>query len=299
MTLSKVVKMKVLITGAAGMLGSYLIQTLKESGHTGIPTDKDEYYCMDITNADQTDNVISDWHPDFVIHCAAMTDVDGCELNPEKAFAINTIGTLNVAKACVKAKATLIYISTDYVFDGSSSLYFTNSATNPLNVYGHSKLAGEKLIQTYCENYYIVRTSWLYAVNGKNFANTILDKAERGEELRVVDDQFGSPTYVPDLAKYLVWLVETPLSSGIRHYTNIGECSWYDFASCLLDMSNLKDAIIRPIKSDQLTNNAVRPKRSVLCKQSEPETLMLRFWDHVVSEYVAERVVYRNLLKEK
>ncbi|MFH0800862.1 MAG: dTDP-4-dehydrorhamnose reductase [bacterium] len=251
--------MNIAVTGGRGMLGRDLCRALSE---------KHRVFCLDLPDFDITDSdlvqrKLSDLDPGAVIHCAAFTDVDGCERDPEKAFKVNDLGTQNVVYACMGKRAKLMYISTDYVFDGSKKTpYLEVDAPSPMSVYGKSKLAGEMAVRDLLHRFFIVRTSWLFGKNGKNFVSTILKLAGENPELRVVDDQRGSPTFAADLADGLVRLIESDFF-GIYHLTNSGECTWYDFAREILEEAGIKKPVY-PLSSEDLVRPAPRPANSVL-----------------------------------
>ena len=250
--------MKILITGAYGMLGSDLREVLKnfELLCTGS---KD----LDIRNEDEVIGFISEKSPDFVINAAAFTAVDDCETNFEEAYAVNALGPRNLAIACNKMDIPLVHISTDYVFDGSKRTPLLESdKLGPQSAYGKTKLEGEKFIQENMEKYFILRTAWLYGLHGKNFVNTMLDLAESHDEITVVDDQIGSPTYSLDLAVAITNLLHSD-KYGIYHVTNEGECSWYDFSKLIFELSNI-DVNVIPVSTEEFPRPAPRPHYSVL-----------------------------------
>jgi dTDP-4-dehydrorhamnose reductase len=272
------------------MLGSEVCKALSPH-HNVIPTDILEG-CekLDITDIDGVFDVIHRFRPEMVIHCAAMTDVDGCERNPDLAFKINCVGTWTLACACASVDAAIAYVSTDYVFDGQKDKPYTEfDQPNPINAYGASKLAGEESVKEVCKKYYIVRTSWLFAPHGKNFAISILKAAETRPELRVVADQVGSPTYAKDLANFLASLAGSPLY-GTYHFTNSGTCSWYEFAKSILETAGRTEVKIEPIKSEEWPTPTKRPKYSVL-RHYKMELLGrdgARPWQDAVAEFVSE-----------
>lgn len=272
------------------MLGSEVCKALSPHHHV-IPTDILEG-CekLDITDMDGVFDVIHRFRPEMVIHCAAMTDVDGCERNPDLAFKINCVGTWTLACACASVDAAIAYVSTDYVFDGKKGKPYTEfDQPNPINAYGASKLAGEESVKEVCKKYYIVRTSWLFAPHGKNFAISILKAAETRSELRVVADQVGSPTYAKDLAHFLASLAGSPLY-GTYHFTNSGTCSWYEFAKSILETAGRTEVKIAPIKSEEWPTPTKRPKYSVL-RHYKMELLGrdgARPWQDAVAEFVSE-----------
>ena len=254
--------MRILVTGARGMLGTDLVCILEEKGHEIFATDVEE---LDITQIGFLRKMIGDICPDIVINCAAYTDVDKAEEEPEKAFLINGMGVQNLALVCKDLDIDLCHISTDYVFDGTKDgPYKPDDPPNPINTYGKSKLAGEKYIQELLKKFYIIRTSWLYGKYGKNFVNTVLELAKKQKELKVVDDQFGSPTWTVTLARAITDIIETK-KCGIYHVTDStdGGISWYQFAREIVRLSGLKTDVI-PVKTEESPPPAKRPKNSVL-----------------------------------
>jgi dTDP-4-dehydrorhamnose reductase len=281
---------RILVTGACGMLGRLVCAALRDK-HEVIATDVlPDCEQLDIANTDSVFQAIEKHKPELVIHCAAMTHVDGCELDPDSAFKVNAIGTWNIACACAANDVTLAYISTDYVFDGEKGESYTEfDQPHPMSVYGASKLAGEQAVIELCPKHYIVRTSWVFAPHGKNFALTMLRVSETNKKLEVVADQFGSPTYAKDLAGFLVSLVGSPLY-GIYHYTNSGSCSWHEFAKTIIETAGRMDVNVVPIKTEDWPTPTRRPKYSVL-RHYRMELLgrdNARPWQEAVSEFVAE-----------
>jgi dTDP-4-dehydrorhamnose reductase len=254
----------ILVTGAAGQLGYDVSLELKRRGI--------EYLAVDIADLDITDNnavhsFIGLHKPESVIHCAAYTAVDAAEDNTELCMSVNSGGTENLAEACGKTGAEMIYISTDYVFDGSGDApYEIDSLKGPLSVYGKSKLAGEEAVLRHIDRHYIVRISWVFGKNGSNFVKTMLRLAETKNELNVVADQVGSPTYTEDLA---VLLCDMALSKkyGVYHATNEGFCSWAEFAAEIMRQSG-SACKINYIATEQYPTKAIRPKNSRLSKSS-------------------------------
>lgn len=223
----------------------------------------------DITDAAAAVNMVKTISPDAIIHAAAWTDVDRCETEPEMAMEINAAGTRNVALGAKERNALVFYISSDFVFDGEkTNPYKEDDAPNPINVYGASKFKGETFIKKTLDRYFIVRTSWLFGGYGKNFVDVILDKVEGGEVLRVIIDQFGSPTYTVDLSAALEKLVFIGLeqndTGGIYHFSNAGSCSWYKYAEQIIRFANKTTDEIIPITSEELARSAKRPKMSIL-----------------------------------
>ncbi|MDI6869850.1 MAG: dTDP-4-dehydrorhamnose reductase [Bacillota bacterium] len=257
--------MRVLITGAWGQLGQDLMRAYADAQVLGLGSVE-----MDVTRAEHTRRAIADWRPDLVIHSAAYTNVDGCEADPDRAFRVNALGTRNVALGCQAAGAVMVYLSTDYVFDGRKvgTPYTEYDRPNPLSAYGQSKLAGEEYVRDLLDRFYIVRTSWLHGLHGKNFLRTILTNACQGKELAIVDDQVGSPTFTADLAPAIRKLAETG-QYGLYHMTNAGACSWYTLAKQALAIAaerlpELAKKTIRPLTTEQLSRPAPRPAYSVL-----------------------------------
>ena len=260
--------MKILLLGHKGMLGSDLL-TQMSLHHEVVGMDKEE---IDITSADDCAKAIEDTAPQIVINAAAYTNVDGCETAKEECFAVNAEAVKNIAEACRGKNIRIIHFSTDYVFNGTGSApYKEDEKCDPINTYGASKLAGESYLQTFAQNYILIRTAWLYGVNGKNFVRTILEKAKTTPRLTVVDDQLGSPTHTKDLAAAVDLLIEKN-AQGIFHVTNRGSCSWYQFAVKILQEAGIDDVEVSPIKSDQLARQAKRPAYSVLSMQKFIQT---------------------------
>lgn len=255
--------MKIIVTGASGQLGTDVVSRLDRLGMTAIAADLS---VLDITDASAVDAFVCGEKPDGVIHCAAYTNVDLAETEREKCRNINENGTANIARACEKCGSKLIYISTDYVFDGRGDSFFeTDSPTAPCNFYGETKLAGEKAA-TACSKLFTVRISWVFGKNGKNFVKTMLRLARERKEIRVVDDQVGSPTYTRDLAVLLCDMISTE-KYGVYHATNEGVCSWAELAAEIMRQTN-SDTKIVPIPSAEYPSPALRPENSRLSKAS-------------------------------
>jgi dTDP-4-dehydrorhamnose reductase len=242
---------------------------------------------FNITDLDKSVSVIKSVKPDYLIHAAAYTDVDGSELNPETAYLINGLGTRNVAIACEEIKCPLIYISSDYVFDGTKKEpYHEWDATNPVNKYGMSKLIGEQFVRSLTNRFYIVRTSWLYGKDGKNFVDTMIKLFSQKDEIEVVDDQTGSPTCTYDFAAKLKEIIGKGF--GIFHITNTSQCSWYEFAVEIAVLKKSK-VTINPVSSDTFKRPAKRPSYSVLDNtmlrlEDLPE---LRPWKDALRDYLS------------
>ena len=278
--------MKFLITGAKGQLGYDLIKELEKRGYNDIlATDTDN---MDITNKEQTIKVIKEYDPDVIFHCAAYTAVDKAEDEEQKAYQINQLGTKNIVESIKNPKTKLVYISTDYVFSGDDiGIYEPDSLPNPQNVYGKSKYAGEEEVLKY-PKHFIVRISWVFGKNGKNFIKTMLNLADTHQEVNVVADQIGSPTYTKDLSFFLVDLA---LSSkyGTYHATNEGFCSWADLAEYTFLKAHKKVKVNRILSKDY-PQRAKRPKNSKMSKEKLVKNgfAKLPTWQDAVDRYLKE-----------
>lgn len=277
------------VVGAKGMLGKDLVRVMRESGISTISLDVDG---IDIRRADSTQEVISAIEPGVIVNVAAVTDVDGCESNPSEAFSVNAHGAGNLAKAARTCGAFMIHISTDYVFDGNKrSPYREDDPENPMGIYGKSKLQGEMAVSDLLpKNHCIVRTQWLFGLNGKNFVETILSAAEQRDVLKVVDDQTGSPTYTIDLASAIIQLAGTG-AQGIVHVTNSGETTWYHFARRIIEQGGLTKVRVQPIKTQELGRPAPRPAYSVLDNTKFIKLVggPLRSWEEALAEYLRKR----------
>lgn len=251
--------MKILITGSNGMLGYDLIKVLK-SNHELILTNSKN---LDITNKDETIEFICENNPDLVINVAAYTDVDGCETNPNKAFNVNAYGVKNLALGSKEVDCPLVQISTDYVFKGNKrEPLVEDDEMGPISVYGKSKLKGEESIVEILDKYFIIRTAWLYGINGKNFPKTMLELSKDNNKITVVYDEIGSPTYTLDLANAISDLIETDYY-GIYHLTNSDYCSWCEFAKYIFKIAN-KNIDVIPVTASEFARIAPRPSYSVL-----------------------------------
>jgi len=276
--------MKVLVTGVHGQLGHDVIDRLEKCGieHKGVGS-KD----FDITDKQKTIEVICAYHPDSVIHCAAYTAVDKAEGEKELCYTVNVDGTRNVAEACKQIDAKMLYISTDYVFDGKGDKPFeVDSPKAPLSQYGLTKSLGEDAVMNVLSKYFIVRISWVFGVNGGNFVKTMMRLGKEKEELRVVDDQIGSPTYTFDLAKLLVDIVQTD-KYGVYHATNEGYCSWCEFAQAIIKEAGLS-CEIKSITSEEYPPVAERPLNSRMSKKSLDEAGFERLpgWEEALSDFL-------------
>lgn len=264
--------MKILVTGGNGQLGSALRLAAVNSSHDYIFTDIED---LDITSAEQIENLFLQEHIDIIINCAAYTAVDMAESDEPMADTINHKAASLLAEACAKHDATLIHISTDYIFSGKASTpYLEDSEPSPLNAYGRTKLAGERAIASSGCRSIIIRTAWLYSEFGRNFVKTMHHLTTTRPEIKVVADQFGSPTYAGDLAKAIVHIIESGQTDklGIYHYTNEGVCSWYDFANEIARQSGNFACKINPCTTEEYSTAATRPRYSVLNKHKIVET---------------------------
>ncbi|TYR78845.1 dTDP-4-dehydrorhamnose reductase [Priestia megaterium] len=249
----------VLITGANGQLGKELVELFSEKGFDVYGFGRDK---MDVTNQEQVKEIIHRIKPNIVLHSAAHTKVDLAESEPAQAFAINAYGTRNVAVVAEQVGAKLVYVSTDYVFDGTGTEpYHEFSPTSPLGVYGKSKLAGEQFVRDLHSQFFIVRTSWVYGKHGGNFVKTMLKLGEERKELSVVADQIGCPTYTLDLAMTILELVQTE-KYGVYHVSNSGQCSWYEFAKAIFEEAGM-DVSVNPCTTADFPRPAPRPAYSV------------------------------------
>ncbi len=272
---------KILVTGAKGMLGRDLCPMLEDSGFEVIETDINN---LDITDEMQVMRVISSEKPDYVIHCAAYTNVDKAEDDLKTAALINATGTENVTKACQENDSVMVYISTDYVFDGAKNTpYIPKDKPNPINNYGQTKLQGEQAILKHCEKFYITRTSWLYGHHGKNFVETMISLADK-PEVNVVDDQIGCPTWTVDLSDAIISLIDDKSPYGIYHACGGGKTSWYGFAKEIFNLMNL-DVNLLPCTTDDFPRQAKRPRYSVMDNAG-----LLRDWKLALKEYLELRV---------
>lgn len=251
----------ILITGGHGQLGTELRHLLDEKKLEYLSTDADQ---LDITDKEGTYKFITDMKPEIIYHCAAYTAVDKAEdEGKELDEKINVEGTRNVAEAAKATGATLIYISTDYVFDGKKKegMYQVDDTTNPLSEYGRTKLLGEKAVQETMDDYYIIRTSWVFGIYGHNFIYTMQKLAKTHDRLTVVNDQFGRPTWTRTLAEFMVFVIEKKAPFGIYHLSNENSCSWYEFAKEILKDTDVE---VAPVTSDEYPQKATRPQYSIM-----------------------------------
>jgi dTDP-4-dehydrorhamnose reductase len=276
--------MRVTIFGATGLLGKALLRTWTEDGVAGLGS-RD----ADIREPRQVLGAIQRTRPDWIVLAAAYTDVDGCETQPELAFAVNARGAANVARAAKACGSRLLFVSTDYVFDGTKTVpYAVDDRRAPRSIYGQSKAEAESELEQIVPECCIARTSWLFGTGGKCFPDTILKLAASRPEIDVVNDQRGCPTYAADLAEGIRQLCHQG-AQGIVHLTNRGECTWYEFAREIVAESGLL-AIVRPTSSDKFVRPAERPKYSVLSAQSlERYGIVMPVWRDALKRYLEER----------
>lgn len=278
--------MRILVTGARGMLGSVLLPCLQPE-HQVYGVDQKDF---DIGEEPAVARAFRDLRPEFVLHLAAYTDVDGCESNPAMAERVNSQGARNVARACAETGAGLLYVSTDYVFDGRGTRpYREDDAPNPLSAYGLTKLRGERQVQALVARHIIVRTSWLYGLRGKNFVSTILRAARVRGDLRVVSDQRGSPTYTRHLAAKLAALLSAQVY-GVFHVTGAGNCSWFEFAQAIVQSGGYPQVRVHPISTLEVGRLATRPAFSVLenHRLAERKLDALPHWTKGLAQYLEE-----------
>lgn len=279
--------MRVLVTGAKGQLGTDLMEELERRGLTGIGVDVDE---MDITDQEACRRVICGAQADAVIHCAAYTAVDAAEDHVELCRKINGGGTRNVALACREAGVKMMYISTDYVFDGQGDRpWEPDDERHPLNVYGQAKYEGELAVEELLEHYFTVRIAWVFGVAGKNFIRTMLKLGEERGAVSVVNDQTGSPTYTSDLARLLVDMIQTD-RYGRYHATNEGLCSWYEFAVEIFRQAGMDQVEVTPVSSEEFPAKAKRPSNSRMSKEKLSENGFERLpsWQDALGRFLEE-----------
>ena len=271
--------MKILVTGANGMLGQDLCPALEDNGWEVIETDVNN---MDITKYSDVEKFTKENKPDFIIHLAAYTAVDKAEEDRETAYKVNVEGTQNIAKACKKLDIPLLYISTDYVFDGTKKgKYLPDDKTNPINYYGETKEKGEQAVKK-LEKYYITRTSWLYGHHGKNFVETMLSLADK-PELKVVDDQIGCPTWTVELVNAIVKIINEKMPYGIYHTCGSGHTSWYGFAKEIFELHGDKVNLL-PCKTEEFPRPANRPRNSIMENNG-----ICRSWKAALKDYLSLR----------
>jgi len=278
--------LRVLVTGAAGMLGRALTEILRRDYDvTGVDLDD-----FDLSTTGSISEIVGK-SPETVCHLAAFTDVDRCESDPLRAYHLNVVATRNVAVACREANCPMLYVSTDYVFNGESKEpYDVDARPGPVNMYGRTKLIGEWFVERNVPDRYIVRSSWLFGEGGKNFVETILALSERMNDLEVVDDQTGSPTYTRDLASAIKKLIERR-AFGRYHITNSGSCTWYEFAVAIMRRAGAPGRTINTTVSSKLARPARRPAYSVLDNRAYVRATgeSLRGWEEALAEYFERR----------
>jgi dTDP-4-dehydrorhamnose reductase len=276
---------RLLVTGAGGMLGGAVAAVAQRLGHDVIALTRAD---LDITDGDATREALAEAQPRAVVNCAAWTDVDGAEIHEARALAVNGAGAGNVARAADAVGARAVHLSTDYVFDGRKTIpYVEDDLPCPLGAYGRSKAAGEEAVAAACQNHAIVRTAWLFGAGGRNFVDTMLTLAQERDEVRVVTDQVGSPTWSGHLAPALVELAERP-DAGVFHVAGGGRCSWYELAVEAFDATEVACRVV-PATSESFPRPAPRPAFSVL-ESIRPQAPILPPWQEGLRAYVRERV---------
>ena len=281
----------ILVTGSTGQLGSDVVKELLKRGYSTLSPNRSE---LNLCSEDNIRNYILNSNCEAIVHCAAYTQVHKAEDEKDLCIKINATATKHIVKCAKILDIPMIYISTDYVFDGTKDGEYTeNDETNPINIYGESKLAGEKYVQEILDKYYIVRTSWVFNINGKNFIETMLRLSKANNQLSIVNDQIGSPTYTKDLSRLLVDMLETS-KYGLYHATNEGYCSWYEFADTIFKLANI-NIDIKAINSNEYASRAKRPLNSKLSKDKliEYGFKPLPHWEDALKDYLIRR---RDLL---
>jgi len=278
-------RLKFMVTGVNGQLGHDVMMQLKEMDFDVIAPIRDEF---NLTDKDQVKKYILKERPDVIIHCAAYTAVDKAEDEKDLCYAVNVEGTRVIAETAKQINAKLVYVSTDYVFDGlGQEPHSEDKETQPINYYGYTKEQGEKIVRELLDKHFIVRTSWLYGLNGNNFVKTILKLAETRNEINVVSDQIGAPTYTADLSKFIIDLLQTD-KYGTYHGVNEGFCSWYEFAKAILEKSASK-VKVNPISTESYPTKAKRPKNSRLAKNNTDSIGIVRLpnWKDALNRFFA------------
>lgn len=288
--------MKILITGSKGQLGNELKDIINkgysEIGKVSECINNSQVFDFDVDKLDITDlnsvkNVLNTIKPDVVINCAAATNVDGCESDEDFAFKVNSLGPRNLAMVCEEIGARLVQVSTDYVFSGVGEKPLTEyDLTAPYSVYGKTKLLGENYVREFCSKYYIVRTAWLYGYVGHNFVYTMRRLGKEKDSINVVNDQIGNPTHANDLAYHILKLIETD-EYGVYHCTGKGECSWYDFAKMIIELSG-EECIVNPCTSEEYKTPAKRPEYSALDNMMLRNTVgdEMRNWQDAIKSFI-------------
>ncbi|MDW7726927.1 MAG: dTDP-4-dehydrorhamnose reductase [Candidatus Methanoperedens sp.] len=287
-----VLVIKIAIIGANGQLGFDLVRAFKDTEHEIIPLTHAD---IDVTDMRSSGEILKNIQPEAVLNCAAYVRVDDAEEFADKAFAVNALGARNTALICKGLDAILVYISTDYVFDGRKNQPYTEEdIPNPLGVYGNSKLAGEYFVRNIVGKHYIIRSSSLFGIagasgKGGNFVETMIKKAHSGEEIKVVDDMVMSPTYTRDAADMIKRILIKELPSGIYHAANTGQCSWYEFARAIFEISGI-EADLYPTKTDILKSKAKRPMYSPLVSMKlKKYRLEMENWEGALRDYLIEK----------
>jgi len=281
--------MRVVVTGAGGMLGQDVVAEVASRGWEAFPLPHDK---LDICSFQQVKSLLSNAKPDSVINCAAYNDVDGAETNRHRALSVNGFGVRNLALVCADIDCPLIHLSTDYVFDGEKhEAYTIYDQPHPINAYGESKLLGEQYLLYLLRRFYLVRTSWMFGLKGNNFVETMLKAADEQDEITVVNDQWGAPTFSQDLAKAIVDLITTGCY-GIYHITNQGRVSWYNFTRIILEQAQKSIQPI-PVSSNEVRRPARRPQNSALAPFPLAETIgyLLPPWEDALERYLSQREV--------
>lgn len=274
----------ILITGCKGQLGTEMQKSLR--GYKFLATDRDTLDLIDLTPECLTQNGVT-----HIVNCAAYTDVNGAESHRDEAFAANAEAVGKMAKAAKAAGVRVLHISTDYVFDGiDPNPYSENAPVNPLQIYGQSKLQGEQLLMRECEDAIIIRTQWLYSPHGHNFVKTMLRLAEDGKPIRVVNDQFGSPTSAQSLAEAICQILGSEWVPGVYHYSNIGLTTWFDFAKETLKLAGYAPEQVIPISTAEYPTPAIRPEHSELDKSKiiNRYSLLIPLWQEALQQCIAQ-----------
>ncbi len=279
--------MRVIVTGARGQLGFDVCRELSERRIENYGIDINE---CDLCDAEAVERVFGEYCPDVIVHCAAYTAVDRAETEIEKCEAVNVSATLNIAKAAKRSNAKVVYISTDYVFSGDGEKPFeVDDEKAPLNIYGRTKSDGEDAVTSMCDKYFVIRTSWVFGINGSNFINTMLKLGSEREKIKVVCDQVGSPTYTYDLSKLICDMIVTD-KYGVYHGTNEGFCSWFEFASEIMKQAELPCIVEKVLTKDYKTD-AKRPLNSRLSKKGLDDAGFERLppWEYALARYLKEK----------
>jgi dTDP-4-dehydrorhamnose reductase len=276
--------MRIILAGHKGQLGRTLLKALEVHTIMGV-----DLPGLDITDRTAMMEIARDFRPDLILNSAAMTDVDGCAKNPRLAFAVNGLGTQNLALAAMDTGAAMLQVSTNEIFDGQATEPYDEWAPPaPINAYGRSKLAGERMVETLLNRFYIVRTAWLYAAGGRNFPHRIIELAEQQGSLRVVEDEVGSPTYVADLARAIAQLIMSE-AYGYYHFVNEGAVSRYDFARKILALSGRDTIPVTPIKSTEWQRASTPPPYAPLGNYAGTAIgIQLRPWDAALADFLKE-----------